>query len=176
MRRWRTVSRSILHANPYWRYRRDVFELPDGGEGEYFYVETPGSVMVIPIDESGRLVLVRQYRYLNDRVSLEFPGGGMGQCVSPEEAVRKELSEEAGFAAGTLLRLGEMNPFNGVTSEICVVFEACDLTPGALTPDHTEEFDIHRIDISEFRAMVGRGEIWDGMTLAAWALYEAARA
>jgi ADP-ribose pyrophosphatase len=145
---------------------------PDGSEGEYHYVHTPGSVMIVPITDKGKIVLVRQYRYLNQREGLEFIGGGMKAALSAEESAREELLEEAGIIAGELIRIGEFNPFNGVTDEICNIFVARSLKKGAAKPEATEEFEVVELDYTKFCELVIAGSIWDGMTLAAFAFFE----
>ncbi|MFA7627467.1 MAG: ADP-ribose pyrophosphatase, partial [Candidatus Kapaibacterium sp.] len=75
--KFKTLSSDTLYKNPYWEYKYDKYNMPSGRAGEYFYVETPGSVMVIPLLDNGRIILVKQYRYLNKRFSFEFPGGGI---------------------------------------------------------------------------------------------------
>lgn len=165
-------STEVILENPYWQYKKDVYSLPDGEEGEYHYVHTPGSVFVIPITNEGRFVLLRQYRYLNLRESIEFIGGGIKRGQSAEDAARAELLEEAGITASELQQIGEFNPFNGVTDEICSVFVAKGLVFGAAKPDASEEFERLEHSPSDLREMIANGEIWDGMTLAAFTLYE----
>ena len=171
LRRWTRLATETLFRNPWWEYRRDGFRLPDGEDGEYHYVHTPGSVMLLPRLGDGRFLLVRQYRYLLDRESLEFPAGGVKQSQTVREAAEAELREEAGFAAGRLEEIGTYNPFNGVTDELCHVFLATELTEVEATPDATEEFEYLHCREEEIRRMIADRAIWDGMSLAAWALY-----
>lgn len=172
---WRTRDVRIMHRNPWWVYKRDRVILPSGEEGEYHYVQTPGSVMVIPRDADGSLILVRQYRYLNRRESLEFPAGGVKPGQSVLDAARAELREEAGFVADLLEEIGAFNPFNGVTDEICRVYLARGLHAVGALPDATEEFEMLRHTREQLHSAVADGTLWDGMTLAALSLYDAAR-
>mgnify|MGYP000883478108 CR=1 FL=1 len=171
LRTWIKRDEETLFRNPWWSYKRDRVTLPSGADGEYHYVQTPGSVMIIPVDEEGRFVLVRQYRYLNRRESLEFPAGGIKTGQQADAAARAELREEAGLEAASLENIGEFNPFNGVADELCTVYVARGLRPVEAVPDHTEEFEVLRLQPAEVVAAVADGSLWDGMTLAAWALY-----
>src|SRR3989304_4874977 len=45
---WKKLSESVVFRNPYWTYKRDAFELPSGKPGDYHYVHTDGSSMVVP--------------------------------------------------------------------------------------------------------------------------------
>ncbi len=169
--RWKKLSTELRFRNPWWSYLLDRFRLPGGKEGEYHYIQTPGSAMVVPVTDDGRLLLVNQYRYLCDRESLEFPGGGVKPGQAAEAAARVELAEEAGVQARELIHLGRHDPWNGVTDEMCDVFLARGLVhdPSA-HPEETETIENAPLTVADFEARIASGEIWDGMTLAAWCL------
>jgi ADP-ribose pyrophosphatase len=124
--------------------------------------------MIVPLLNDGRVVLVNQYRYLNDRESLEFPCGGVKEGHSYEETAMHELEEEAGFIARDCQPAGQFNPYNGVTDEICHVFIAKNLVAVSAKPDETEEFETVTLTLDEVDARITSGVIWDGMTIAAW--------
>lgn len=164
-----TLASKLLFKNPYWEYKLDKYTLPDGSAGEYHYVHSPGAAMVIPVHDDGSITLVRQFRYLWQKDSIEFPCGGVKNGDFPGTATN-ELAEEARLAAAELKQVAEFNPFNGATDEVCKVYLATKLTEARRARDASEEFEIVRIDIAGFEKMVERGDVWDGMTLAAWML------
>ncbi len=168
--KWKKLTEREISKNPWWVYRQDTFELPNGEVGEYFYVHTNGSVMVIPLLDDGRMLLVKQYRYLCDEESLEFPSGGVKGGSDYSRTAVSELAEEGGFKAEELTYVGKFNPFNGVTNEICRVYVARGLSPVESKPDRTEQFEHILLTPAELDAKIRSGEIWDGMTLAAWML------
>ena len=171
LRRWTKLREETIHRNPWWLYMRDRVRHPAGTLGEYHYVRTPGAVMIIPRRDDGRFVLVRQYRYLNDRDSVEFPAGGIKLDQDVREAAEAELREEAGLSADGWRELGSFNPFNGVTEELCRCFLATGLSERDADPDDTEEFEVITCSDGEIRRMIATGEMWDGMSLAAWSLF-----
>jgi ADP-ribose pyrophosphatase len=168
--RWKTLSSKIVSKNAWWTYKVDNYQIPGRVSGEYHYVHTEGSSMVIPVREDGILMLVKQYRYLCDRESIEFPCGGVKPGKSYEEMAMTELEEETGYRSDQLVRVGEFNPYNGITNEICAVFLGRKLVRTAPRPEETEEFEVITCSPAEFEAMIRQGKIWDGMTLAAWSL------
>ncbi len=125
--------------------------------------------MVVPIDEQGRLILVKQFRYLWKRESIEFPAGGM-KGADPLVTAKNELAEEASLAASEWKFIGEYNPFNGAADEIARVYLASGLSETRREKDASEEFKIIKMSVSEFQSAIDSSEIWDGMTLAAWML------
>jgi len=167
---WKKLSEKIVYKNPYWTYKRDTFELPSGQPGEYHYVHTIGSSMVIPIVGDGTILMVNQVRYLLGKESMEFPCGSVKEGSTYEETARMELREETGHEAKSLFLVGEFNPYNGVTNEMCNVYVARDLQYVGGTPDETEEFEIHRVTPYEIETRIRSGVLWDGMSIAAWSI------
>lgn len=168
LRRWKRLAQSTVYANPWWTYRRDDVELPSGRRGEYHYVHTNGSSMVVPVRDDGRILLVNQFRYLVGKESVEFPCGSVKDGHTYEQTAWQELAEETGHSAGTLLQVGEYNPYNGVTDEMCRVYVARGLREVGPAPDDTEEFELVAMLPAEIDAAIRDGSIWDGMSIVAW--------
>jgi len=168
LKTWKRLSEKTLFKNPWWTYKVGQFEIPGGHRGEYHYVHTLGASLVVPLRSDNRILLVRQYRYLGDRVSLEFPCGGVKEGSNYEQTAREELAEEAGLEAGVIEQIGEFNPYNGVTNEVCRVYLARQLRPVVSRPDTTEEFERITMTPAELGEKIDSGEVWDGMTLAGW--------
>jgi ADP-ribose pyrophosphatase len=167
-----TVSSEELITNPYWSYHFDRYILPDGkNQGEYHYVHSNGATLVIPVLENGDIVMVEQFRYLNRRISLEFPGGGLRKGMDPVQNALAELHEETGYKAGKIVQIGHYNPYNGVSDEICYVYVAQALTASAAHPEVTEDTRTVIMSVAQIITAIQHGRIWDGMSLAAWALY-----
>ncbi len=168
--RWTRLRQQFEIKNPWWSYRKDLVRLPSGAAGEYHFVHTNGASMVIPVRPDGRLILVNQYRYLLDRESLEFPCGGVKDGSSYPETAIQELAEETGHEADDLRCVGEFDPYNGVADEICKVYVARGLRSVPAHTDETEEFEQVTLTPDELERAIAAGTIWDGMTLAAWAI------
>jgi ADP-ribose pyrophosphatase len=167
---WSRISRTERFKNNWWTYLLDEYRLPSGKQGEYHFVHTHGSSMVVPVLPDGRLLLVNQYRYLLNRESLEFPCGSVKEGSSHDQTAWEELAEETGHSAKTLLQVGEFNPYNGVTDEMCRVYIARDLQYVGSNPDETEEFELVQLSADELDRKIFDGSVWDGMTIAAWGI------
>lgn len=170
LKRWNKISQRTVIKNDHWSYRLDQFEIEGGSRGEYHYVHTGGSSMVIPVKDNGSILLVKQFRYLNQKESLEFPCGAVEEGLTSEENAIKELREETGFTALKLQKAGEFSPFTGASDEICTVFIARGLSPAPLLADATEEFELVEKSYSEIESLIESNFIWDGLSLAAWLL------
>ena len=170
LKEWKQIRATIVAHNPWWVYRKDDYELPSGKRGEYHYVHTNGASLIIPVTDDGKLLMVNQYRYLMRRESIEFPCGGVKEGSSYNETAWHELREETGYTTDRLFEAGEFNPYNGVTDEICRIYIARDLRFVGETPDETEEFEYLHLAPEQLESSIASGRIWDGMTIAAWAI------
>ena len=169
--KWTRLSRQPFLETPYYTFSHDRYVRPDGTVGDYHYLDIPGSVMIVPQCDDGRLVLVRQHRYLMDRVSLEFPAGGMEAGASALANARRELREEAGLVAARWARVGEFAPYNGVSNELCRVFVASGLEQVDPEPEPSEELEVVHLPADQFTELVASGQMWDGMSMAAYGYY-----
>jgi ADP-ribose pyrophosphatase len=131
-------------------------------------------VAVLAVDDDGRFVLVRQYRYaVADRV-WELPAGRLDAGEEPAAAARRELEEEVGRRAGNLEPLATFYTTPGFCDEVLHLFRATDLAPVPPRPEEDERIEVRLVGLEEARGMIRRGEIRDGKTLVA-VLLEAER-
>src|SRR5204862_2054712 len=90
---------------------------PSGREHEVAIVRHAPSVVLIPVEDDGRVVLVRQYRAPIDRLTWEFPAGSLDEGESADAAARRECEEEIGRVPERLERLGSWYPVPGYGDE-----------------------------------------------------------
>lgn len=147
---------------------------PNGREHEVTVVRHNPSVVILPIADDGRVVLIRQYRASVDRELWEVPAGSLREGEAPEEGAERECEEEIGLVPGRLRRVGGLYPAPGFCDEELIFFIASELhSPAAGSerhPDEDEYIQAERFSIDEARAMVTRGDIVDlktayGLTL-----------
>ncbi len=108
----RLIETEVLLPKPK-RFVRETLAMPDGYELDWYYVDTPPSVMVVPVTANGDLVLVRQYRHNLKSYALEFPAGTANHDEGLAHAAARELEEETGF---TLAPAGELRPLGAYYS------------------------------------------------------------
>lgn len=164
---WTVLSRATKYENDWIRVdHHDVF-LPSGRPGVYGMIHFKNQATgVVPIDESGHVILVGQYRLPIRAYSWEIPEGGGSHAVSALESVQRELREECGLAAAGWKEILTMDLSNSVTDERCTAFLAWDLSAAPAQPDETEKLQVARTPFWEAVARVQRGEIRDAMSVA----------
>ena len=146
---------------------RDRVKMPNGRTVTVDVVRHSRSVVLVPVPEPGKLILVRQYRYAVNAFLWELPAGSVDQGESPEEAARRECHEEIGLVPSTTVRLGAMYPTPGYCDEEMVFFRLSGLekTDEKAAVDEDEDIETKVFDLRDVREMLRRGEIQDMKTL-----------
>jgi len=162
---WRLLSSKVVHKNNWWSVRQDKVIRPDGSDGEYNVVSTPGAVMVVAMNEDQEIYLVGQFRYTTGVYSLEVPGGGVGQ-QQPLAAAKAELKEETGFTAKSWKSLGKFQTSNGLTDEFTYVFMATQLLQTNENEQEHEGIDrLTEVALPEALSMIKNGKITHAQTI-----------
>ncbi|MBI2936267.1 MAG: NUDIX hydrolase [Chloroflexi bacterium] len=130
-------------------------------------VEHGPSVVVVPVDDERRVLLVRQYRLAADEMLLEAPAGGIEEGEEVEQAVLRELREEAGVKAEQLVRLGGFWTTPGFCNEFMHAYLAQGLQPSPLGQDPDEDVHVIPVPIAQVPDLIRKGEIRDAKTIAA---------
>jgi ADP-ribose diphosphatase len=147
---------------------------PNGREHEVAIVRHPPAVVVIPMEDEGRIVLIRQYRAPIDRELWEVPAGSVDAGESAEAAAQRECEEEIGRVPDRVERLGAWYPTPGYCDEEMIFFRATGLRAPAPNsphePDPDEQITAQTFTLAEARAMVKHGEIVDLKTAYALTL------
>lgn len=165
---WKTKTSTVVYENPWIKVAHEEVVTPKGTDGIYGVVHFKNTAIgVVPIDTEGNTWLVKQSRYALDQYTWEIPEGGCPAGESPLAAAQRELEEEVGLQANHWQQLMTMHLSNSVTDEFCVVFVARDLFPGQQQLEATEDIEYKKLPLDEAIAMVKRGEITDGISVAA---------
>jgi ADP-ribose pyrophosphatase len=147
--------------------RRDHLKTPSGRTAKYDIIEHHGSVVLVPIDTSGNVHFVRQYRHATGGDLLELPAGTLEPGEEPLECARREIREEIGMAASNLREIGSFFLVPGYSTEYMHVFLATGLREDPLPPDADEYLEVERIPFIKALEMARKGEIPDAKSLAA---------
>lgn len=126
-----------------------------------------GGVGVLPISDTGEIVLVKQYRKPFEGDTLEIPAGKRERGEEPIKCAIRELEEETGITAGRVTFLVEMYPSPGYTNETVFIYKAEGLTYGAAATDEDEFIEVCNYSLEEAFELIKTGEIKDAKTIIA---------
>ena len=160
------IKTETLLTGRVFTIQRDLVKTPDGRQTTFDIIHHGGSVLIVPIDQDGNLLFVRQYRHAAGKDLLELPAGTLDQGEAPETCAARELREETGFAAGRLEAVGQFYLAPGYSSEFMHVFVARDLRSDPLEHDADEFLSLETIPLAKALEMAQGGQIPDSKSLA----------
>lgn len=144
----------------------DEVELPNGEKSVRECVRHCGGAAVI-LEKDGKILLVKQFRYLYNKAVYEIPAGKLEAGEDPYTGAARELEEETGYRA-KLKKEFEMYPSPGYTDEVIHVFRALSYEYVGQKLDEDEFLNCEFLSIGQIDKMIESGEICDGKTLAAF--------
>jgi len=147
------------------RVKRDTVSLHDGNAATREYVEHNGAVMIIPVLDSGELLMERQFRYVLHRHCIEFPAGKIDPGEEPLGTGRRELLEETGYVAREWTYLATIHPTVAYSTERILVYLARGLEHRGSKLDDGEHLEVLTLPLEALLDLVRSGEITDVKTV-----------
>ena len=160
----RCVTRTTLYRGKIFRLIREVLEVR-GRRMTRETVQHPGAVVIVPMLDRARLVMVRQYRHAVGRELLELPAGTLEEGEPQRDCARRELEEETGWRARRMRRIGCFYAAPGYTSERLTVFLAQGLTRVPAHPEPDESLRPVVLALRTALAKIRSGAICDAKSI-----------
>ncbi|HVG38448.1 MAG TPA: NUDIX hydrolase [Pyrinomonadaceae bacterium] len=179
--KWSHVSSELLADCRVFRVRRDRNRNPrGGGEHDFFVIEAPDWVNIIPLTPEREVVMIEQYRHGSDELTLEIPGGLIDPGEKPQGAATRELLEETGYAAGEAIYLGKTRPNPAIQNNWLHTYFAPDVTFAGRPPeaDGTEHTNVHLVPLDAVPHLISEGVITHSLVVVGFywlSLYESTR-
>ncbi len=170
MKPWTAHGKKIVARTPIFTLTAEEMRAPRGGRRQTFYfLHAPDWINVVPVDERGRAIMIRQHRYGSRRFELEIPGGAMNPGERhPLRAAQRELREETGYVARRWIKLGDVNPNPAFQRNRLHLYLALGCRKaGAQQLDYAEEIDVKTIPVARLPGLVTRGVITHALVIAA---------
>ncbi len=168
------MNETILKSSKFSVERRTSVT-PQGRSVTREVVVHPGAVVILPMLDANRIVMVRNFRHSIQRELLELPAGTREPDEDPIETAGRELIEETGYRAGTLSPLASFYSSPGFTTELLHAFTATDLIRVGQRLDPGEEIVPEICDLDKARRMLATSGFEDAKTLAVLGIYFAAQ-
>jgi ADP-ribose diphosphatase len=146
--------------------RHDEIIEPSGLKAVRDIVVHPGSVVIIPVLDDGRIVLIRQFRYAAGQYLWELVAGHKEPGEDPAQGARRELMEETGYTAKRIRKLFEIFPSPGLLSERMDIYLAEGLTKGTAQPEDDEKISQKIVTLAEAERWIRRAKICDAKSIA----------
>lgn len=182
---WEEIKTEHLIKNKWIDFRSSRYRFPDGSEFEpYYSYSRRDYVVIVPFDEDGNLICVRQYRHGLREVTTEFPAGGIERTDGKEyggdkdinaedalDAARRELREETGYESSEWTHLLTV-PSNATISDNyghLYVARNCRKVSGQ-DLDDTEYVEVVKHSKDDIEKLIREGKFQQAVHIAAWLL------
>lgn len=161
------LGSEIIHQGRTVTFRLDNLRTPDGRTVKYDIVDHHGSVILVPVDEQGKIYFVRQYRHAAGQEMLELPAGSLEPGEAPEICAAREVREETGMEATSIKEIGSFYLAPGYSTEHMHVFLATGLSHNPLEADADEFLSVEMFSFEEALKLAESGHLSDAKSLAA---------
>jgi 8-oxo-dGTP pyrophosphatase MutT (NUDIX family) len=171
LRPWETLDASAVYDCRLFSVTERRRRSPRTGALHDFYVlESPDWVNIIPLTATRQVVMIHQYRHGIDEFTLEIPGGMVdAEDLSPLEAARREMQEETGYDSEDIVALGVIHPNPAIQANRCHTFLARDVElRGPVSFDSTEETEVVLVPLDEVPALIRGGTINHALVVVAF--------
>lgn len=165
----RVLSSKTSFKGKVFSVTTDEMVEPTGVRAKRDVVRHQGSVVVLPVDNSGpepRVLLVRQYRYTADEYLWELTAGRIDEGETPLAAAKRELAEETGFSAKKWKKALAYYSSPGFLDEVMHLYVAETLIKGEATPEEDEKITVRFFPLSQLVRMITAGKMNDGKLIA----------
>jgi ADP-ribose pyrophosphatase len=132
-----------------------------------------GGSVIVPVLDSGKIILIKQFRYPLRTMLFELPAGKLFKGEDPEVCAVRELEEETGYKTGKIMKLGAIATTPGFCTEILHIYLATGLTPGEPHREEGEDgMEMFEFTLDEIEEMISSQQIYDAKTLSGILYYK----
>lgn len=162
-----TLATEEVFKGKVFSISRDTVKMRNGRTVTLDVVRHSKSVVIVPVPEPGKVILIKQYRHAVNANLWELPAGSVDEGETPEAAATRECHEEIGLVPATVVRLSALFPTPGYCDEEMVFFRVSGLETSEEQAhvDEDEDIEPKTFELREARDMIRRGEIVDMKTI-----------
>lgn len=169
----KVLSSELVFQGNFLNIWRDQVELSNGHKSFREYIKHPGAACIVPLIDSGHVLMIHQYRHSLGKTFLEFPAGKKDLGETTLQTAHRELSEEIGYKAKKMELLTHIHPVIGYASEQIDLYLATDLTQAQAHTDADEILELEKVSIQDLKQKIWNSEITDVKTqIAAFWLFK----
>ncbi|HVZ67544.1 MAG TPA: NUDIX domain-containing protein [Patescibacteria group bacterium] len=161
------LSEKTVFETKYIHVNETKVKLSSGELATYHYLYLGESAMMVPINDKGEVILIREYFQTLDAIQLSLPKGRLEKGYNARQTANKELQEEIGYKAGKLDKLAVLTAAPGYVKLKTHVFLARDLKESKLQGDWDEEIELVPTSFKDIDKLIEKGKITEARVITA---------
>ena len=162
----KVLSSKMIYQGRVFGVRRDQVIEPNGVHATREVITHPGSVVVLPVLDDRRILMIEQYRYATRQYMWELVAGRIDEGESVKKAAARELREETGYRAKQYEVILDVFPTPGFLEERMYILLAQGLTEGTAQPEEDEKIVARPFRVPELKQMMQTGKLRDAKSIA----------
>ena len=149
-KKWKNLDSKQIFGNKIFGFREDKVQSPKTNQIHPVWVmDAPNWINIIPITPERKVILIKQYRFGNQKISLEIPGGMIDKGEKPKEAAIRELKEETGFTSKEVIKKTSNQNLDGM-----------------------EDIEVLEVDLNDIPKLIQKGKIDHALVVSAFYFLE----
>lgn len=172
MDQYKRLNRELALKGNIIDFYQDTIEINEERVTTFDFIDHKGASAMIPVDQDGKILMVRQYRNAVDGETLEIPAGGLNAGEDNRTCAIRECEEETGYRAGEVHHLIDLYTTVAFSNEKICIFYTTGIQPTKQNLDPDEFVSVERHSLEELITMILEGRIMDAKTIAALLAYK----
>lgn len=173
MEEFKRLNRELVYKGSIIDFYKDTIQVPNGNIVKWDFIKHNGAAAIVPVNDDGKILMVRQYRNALDLFTLEIPAGGLNGSDEPTKAAAiRELEEETGFSTKDAELLISIRTSVAFCDEKIDIYVTTELTQSKQNLDEDEFIDVEAFSVDELEQMIYSGIIQDAKTVTAILTYK----
>ena len=169
---YKRLKRVPVHKGHIIDIYTDTMSLPSGRTADWDFIAHKGAAAIVPVDQDGKIIMVRQYRNAVEKFTLEIPAGGLNKGEDMKTCAARELEEETGYRSQKVEHLIDLYTTVAFCNEKIGIYYSEDLIPSKQNLDEDEFVSVERYTLSELVEFILNGTIDDAKTISAILAYK----
>ncbi len=169
---YKRLKRDLVQKGSIIDFYKDTIEINGKKQTTFDFIHHKGASAMIPVDQDGKILMVRQYRNAVDSYTLEIPAGGLNPGEDNLTCAIRECEEETGYKAGEVYHLIDVYTTVAFSNEKIAIYYTTGITPTKQNLDEDEFVSIEHHSLDALTKMILNGEIPDAKTVAAILAYK----
>ena len=173
-KKWKTLGTKQIFGNRIFGFREDTVKSPKTDNTHPVWVmDAPTWVNIIPITKEKKVIMIKQYRFGSQEISLEIPGGMVDAGEDAQSAATREMKEETGYESEEVHATGKISPNPALMSNHTYSYVAYNVKKtGDQQLDNMEDIEVLEVDLNQIPTLITNGEIDHSLVVSAFYLLD----